>query len=191
SGKSTVAVILQGLGAKIINTDELAREVVAPGQLAYRQIIDVFGCQVLRPDGLLDRRILGQIIFNDETARKQLNAITHPPIRERVAICLKKWRQKKSKTVVVIEAPLLIEAGMGNMVDTIWVVTAPAAIRLARIMRRDNLTFQEAKSRLQAQKAGEKEQLRQASIIIDNSGSLKETGAVVLAAWKKLMEVDK
>jgi dephospho-CoA kinase len=186
SGKSTVSGILQELGAKIIDTDQLARQVVAPGQPAYREIVAAFGRRVLQPDGSLDRRALGRIVFNDAAARERLNAITHPRIRELAAAKTEYWRQQDAGAVIVIEAPLLLEAGMDAMVDAIWVVTAPQPLRLERIRRRDNLSRQEAESRLRAQEAGEAERLSRATVVINNSGDLQATRAAVVAAWQDL-----
>lgn len=185
SGKSTVSGILQELGAKIIDADQVAREVVAPGQPAYRQIVEAFGHRVLQPDGCLNRRALAQIVFNDAAARELLNAITHPRIRALVAAQLEAWRQTEPEAVVVIEAPLLIEAGMDDMVDAIWVVTAPELVRINRLMQRDNLSRQEAEKRLRAQ-AGEGDKLRRAKVVITNDGDLQAARAAVLAAWQQL-----
>ncbi|WP_258359616.1 dephospho-CoA kinase [Moorella sulfitireducens (nom. illeg.)] len=185
SGKSTVAGILKELGAKVIDTDQIAREVVLPGQPAYRDIVAAFGGEILYPDGNLNRRALGRIVFSDANARELLNAITHPRIRERVQARIATLRQTDPGAVVVVEAPLLIEAGMNNMVDAIWVVTAPAKVRLKRLMERDNLSLQEAESRLRAQ-IGEEERLRCATRVIPTGGDLEATRAAVLAAWREI-----
>lgn len=191
SGKSTVSRILQELGAQIIDTDQLARQVVAPGQPAYREIVATFGRQILQADGSLNRRALGRIVFNDAAARERLNAIIHPRIRELAAKQIEAWRQKDPEAVIVIEAPLLLEAGMDAQVDVIWVVTAPQALRLERIRRRDKLSREEAESRLRSQKAGEAERLKRATVVIDNSGDLQATRAAVLAAWQDLVGAEK
>ncbi|MDN5345512.1 MAG: dephospho-CoA kinase [Clostridia bacterium] len=185
SGKSTVAGILQGLGARVIDTDQVAREVVRPGQPAYQEIVAAFGRGILRPDGSLDRQALGRIVFSDAVAREVLNAVTHPRIREEVRAKIATLRQREPEAVVVIEAPLLLEAGMTDMVDAIWVVTAPAEVRLKRLMERDNLSLEEAASRLRAQ-MGERERLRYATRVIPTGGDLAATRASVLAAWREL-----
>jgi dephospho-CoA kinase len=185
SGKSTVAAILKELGAIVIDTDQVAREVVLPDKPAYRDIVAAFGRGILQPDGHLNRRALGRIVFSDAVARELLNAITHPRIREKVQAQIAALRQTDPEAVVVIEAPLLIEAGMDDMVDAIWVVTAPATVRLKRLMERDNLSPQEAESRLRAQ-MGEEERLRHAARIIPTGCDLDATRATVLAAWREL-----
>lgn len=185
SGKSTVAGILRELGAKIINTDQVAREVVLPGQPAYEEIVAAFGRQVLQTDGCINRQALGRIVFNDAAAREILNAITHPRIRDKVLERLQDLRKEDPDAVVVIEAPLLIEAGMEKVVDAVWVVTAPERVRLKRLMERDNLSWQEAQSRLRAQ-MGEGERLRHATRVIPAGGDLAAMRASVLAAWQEL-----
>lgn len=185
SGKSTVAGILKDLGAIIIDTDRVAREVVAPGRPAYREIVAAFGPRVLRPDGQLDRPALARIIFNDATARELLNAITHPRIRELVQKRLEDLRRANPKAIVVIEAPLLFEAGMEGMVDAVWAVTAPAPVRLKRLMARDKLSLAEAESRLRAQ-GEETARLRRATRVIPTGGDLEATRASVRAAWQEL-----
>ncbi|MBC7323796.1 MAG: dephospho-CoA kinase, partial [Moorella sp. (in: Bacteria)] len=131
------------------------------------------------------RQALGRIVFNDAAAREILNAITHPRIRDKVLERLQDLRKDDPDAVVVIEAPLLIEAGMEKIVDAVWVVTAPEKVRLKRLMERDNLSWQEAQSRLWAQ-MGEGERLRHATRVIPTGGDLAATRASVLAAWQEL-----
>ena len=184
-GKSTVAGILKELGAVIIDTDQVAREVVAPGRPAYREIVAAFGPLVLRPDGQLDRPALARIIFNDPTARELLNAITHPRIRKRVEELLAEVRRNDPGAVVVIEAPLLFEASMEKMMDAVWAVTAAAPVRLKRLTGRDNLSLPEAESRLKAQ-GEDGARLRRADKVIPTGGDLAATRATVQAAWQEL-----
>lgn len=183
SGKSTVAEILKELGAVVIDTDQVAREVVVPGQPAYRDIADAFGREVFFPDGRLDRRTLGRIVFNDDDARQRLNRITHPRIREIVAGRLKDLYREDPEVVVVIEAPLLFEAGMEDMVDTVWLVEAPEELRLKRIMTRDNLSRQEALARLQAQSGGTFK-FRGTGVVLKNDDDLDAIRRAVRAAWE-------
>ncbi len=184
-GKSTVAAILKELGAVIIDTDRVAREVVVPGRPAYQEIVAAFGPLVLQPGGQLDRPALARIIFNDPTARELLNAITHPRIQERVQELLAGLQRTNPEAVVVIEAPLLFEAGMEKMVDAVWAVTAPAPVRLKRLMARDNLSRQEAESRCRAQ-GEETARLRRATRVLSTAGDLDATRAAVQAAWQEL-----
>lgn len=185
AGKSTVARILKELGAKVIDADMVARKVVEPGKPAWKEIKSVFGSQYLNPDGSIDRRALGNLIFNDEKARAKLNAITHPKIKAEIQKEIEVYRRQEPQGVVVIEAPLLLEAGMEDMVDEIWVVTAPEEVRLERLVKRDNLSREEALKRIRAQ-LPEQVKFKYATRIIDTRGNLEATRVAVLAAWEEL-----
>lgn len=185
SGKSTVAGILADLGARIIDTDKIAREIVKPGEPAWEQIKLTFGPQYLKFDGSIDRRALGNLIFSDATAREKLNAITHPLIKKEIADRIVVYRKQEPSGVIVIEAPLLLEAGMQPMVDEIWVVTAPEEMRLKRLMARDNLSREEALQRLKSQ-LPEEERLKYATRVIDTSKDIATTTAIVKAIWQEL-----
>lgn len=185
SGKSTVANILAGLGARIIDADKIAREIVEPGKPAWEEIKLTFGPQYLKFDGSIDRRALGNLIFSDATARQKLNAITHPLIKKEITDRVAVYRKQEPSGVIVIEAPLLLEAGMQPMVDEIWVVTAPEEVRLKRLMARDNLSREEALQRLKSQ-LPEEERLKYATRIIDTSKDIATTTAIVKAIWQEL-----
>lgn len=185
SGKSTVAGILADLGARIIDADKIAREIVEPGKPAWKEIKLAFGPQYLKSDGSIDRRALGNLIFSDATARQRLNAITHPLIKKEIADRIADYRKQEPSAVIVIEAPLLLEAGMQPMVDEIWVVTAPEEVRLKRLMARDQLSREEALQRLKSQWP-EEERLKYATRIIDTSKDIATTTAVVKTIWQEL-----
>ncbi|GFN22456.1 MAG: dephospho-CoA kinase [Thermoanaerobacteraceae bacterium] len=190
SGKSTVAGILASLGARVIDADKIAREVVEPGKPAWEEIKSVFGEEYLRPDGTVDRRALGSLVFQDPEAREKLNAITHPRIKEEIARRLEACRREDPAGVVVVEAALLLEAGMERTVDEVWVVTAPEEVRLKRLMERDNLSREEARRRIKAQWP-EEERLRFASRVIDTGKDLAATVQEVRALWQQLWERNK
>ncbi|SMB99112.1 dephospho-CoA kinase [Thermanaeromonas toyohensis ToBE] len=185
AGKSTVARFLKELGAKVIDADVVARKVVEPGKPAWEEIRDIFGPQYLNPDGTINRRALGNLIFNDAQARAKLNAITHPQIKAEILKEIERYRGEEPKGVVVIEAPLLLEARMEDMVDEIWVVTAPEEVRLQRLMERDNLSQEEALKRIRAQ-LPEEIRVKYATRIINTRGNLEATRAAVRAAWEEL-----
>ena len=185
SGKSTVAGFLKEWGARVIDTDQIAREVVLPSQPAYHDIVCAFGKGILAPDGHIDRRALGRIVFKDPSARKLLNAITHPRIKERVIQELERLKREDPQCIVVIEAPLLIEAGFQDLVDLIWVVTAPPETRLKRLLARNNLTQEEAQNRMGAQME-DGERLPYAHRVIFTGTSLEATRAAVWEAWQSL-----
>ncbi len=186
SGKSTVARHLEYLGAKVIDSDKVAREVVLPGSPALEDIVKSFSSDVLNPDGTLDRKKMGTIVFADPQARIRLNEITHPRIKE--AIC-KEIEKHKADTashvgnrVLVIEAPLLIEVGLHHVVDEVWVVKINEDEQIERLAERDNLTPAEARLRFAAQLPQE-EKLRYARRVVDNSGNLSETKKQVDCHW--------
>ncbi|HBT47257.1 MAG TPA: dephospho-CoA kinase [Peptococcaceae bacterium] len=187
SGKSTVAGILASLGAKVIDADMIAREIVEPGRPAWEDIKAAFGEEYLRADGTVDRRALGSLVFRDPEAREKLNAITHLRIKEEIVRRLKALHKEDPEGVVVVEAALLLEAGMERTVDEVWVVTAPEEVRLKRLMERDNLSLEEARRRIEAQWPDEK-RLKLASRVIDTDKDLAATAQEVEALWRKLRE---
>lgn len=183
-GKSEIAKFLSLKGAKIIDLDQVAREVVEPGTEAWSNIISFFGQDVLSQDGTLDRRKLGRIIFSDAEKRKKLNEITHSTIIQRVQFLKEKYfaDSENRDKVLVIMAPLLIEAGMYNMVDRVIVVYCDEKIQKARLMERENIDEQEAERRIRSQMPL-KEKLGYAHHVIDNSGSLEKTKKQVSELW--------
>lgn len=173
TGKSTVSNILRQHGARIIDADQIAREVVEPGQPAWEKIVSYFGQDILLPDNTIDRKRLGKIVFADATARQALNSFTHPAIINRIREILDGWRDDAG-VLAVVDAPLLLEAGMEFLVDEVWVVATSTEIQLERLMRRDKLSREEALQRLAAQMPLA-EKISRATRVIDNSGSLAET----------------
>ncbi len=187
SGKSLVSSFLRELGAVVIDADLIAREVVAPGQPALAMIVEAFGPGILRPDGSLDRKALGALVFADPDLRKKLEEITHPFIIARIKEELARLAESCPDGVVVLDAPLLFEAGLEGLVDEVWVVYVDAATQLARLMSRDGLTRAEAEQRLAAQ-IPLAEKARRADRVIDNSGTPEATRAQVNRLWRELQE---
>ena len=182
TGKSVVAHMLTELGAALVDSDALAREVVVPGQPALAEIAAAFGPAVIARDGSLDRKALGRIIFADAAQRRRLEAITHPRIREASARRVEAAKAAGYR-VCVCDVPLLYEVGYDalGLYDEIWVVTAPEDVQIARVRARDHLSAEEAARRLRAQwplalKA------QRADRVIDNGGSTAETRRQVEAA---------
>lgn len=186
SGKSAVADVLVSCGAVVINADQLAREVVEPGEPAYRAIVEVFGDGVVRQDGSLDRKALGRIVFADSEARKVLEKITHPAIAERAARLMERERQRGTP-VVFYEVPLLIEAGLVATVDEVWLVSVSCEVQLERLMKRDGISREEALRKISAQMPLH-EKAAYADVIIDNSGLQEETTDRVRREWARLQE---
>ncbi|MGE5554233.1 MAG: dephospho-CoA kinase [Betaproteobacteria bacterium] len=184
SGKSRVAQALQELGAAVVDADQLAREVVAPGTPGWRAVVEAFGPEFLSPDGSLDRRKLGRLVFADEPARRRLEGIVHPEVkrllRERAESL-----ERAGAPVVVLEVPLLFEAGFEGEVDKVVVVDAPEEVRQRRVMARDGLTLNEARQRLAAQ-LPLREKVGRADYVIDNSGRWEETQRQVEHLWEEI-----
>ncbi|OGP12843.1 MAG: dephospho-CoA kinase [Deltaproteobacteria bacterium GWA2_54_12] len=173
TGKSVVAGELKKLGAHIIDADKIAREIVEPGKPAYNDIVNEFGHGMLQPDGTLDRKALGRAVFSDPAALEKLNNITHPRIRERIREEAARL-SAESDGLIVLDVALLIEMGVRYEVEKIIVVYSDAAQQLERLMKRDNMTRDEALKRLSCQ-MDIKEKLKYADYLIDNSGQLDET----------------
>jgi len=169
SGKSTVARLLAKQGIPVIDADQLARDAVLPGTAALRQIAESFGEKVLDSAGALDRTILAEIVFADPGARKKLEAILHPAIKALAEKQLAELRQR-GVPVAIYMAPLLIEAGVTDRVDEIWVVYVDRETQLLRLIDRDGVSRESAEQRLAAQLSMD-EKAAYGSIVIDNSGT--------------------
>jgi dephospho-CoA kinase len=175
SGKSTVAQLLVELGAVLIDGDALAREVVARGTPGLAQVVADFGEELLTPDGDLDRAALGRIVFSDESARRRLEAITHPLIFERYAAL---EAAAPPDAVVVHDIPLLAESGRADTFDAVIVVDVPTELQVERMMQERGWTREEAVSRIAAQ-VSRAERLAIATYVIENTGSLDDLRAQV------------
>lgn len=184
SGKSTVSKLLREKGAYIIDADKIARDIVKPGQPALEEIQAVFGSDVLLPDGALDRSKIGDIVFRDSTARHKLNSITHGRIKLEISEAIEK-AAAAGYNIVVLDVPLLIEAGWQHMADAVWVVYTDRETQISRLMERNGLTQIEALDRIQSQMSLD-EKKSYADTVIDNSGSLAETRQQVIDALAKL-----
>jgi dephospho-CoA kinase len=182
SGKSDVCVRLRELGARVISADEVARKVVLPGSEGARRIREVFGPEVFLPDGRLDRAALGGVVFGDGEARKKLNALLHPLIIADVQSTLDAIAREDPGAVVVLEAPLLIEAGMQGMTSEVWLIEADDAVRRKRIMRRDGLSEEQAQARMDSQMPSHKKR-PYADHILTNNETKKALLAQVDALW--------
>lgn len=186
-GKSTVARIFEGLGAKIIDADEIARSIVEPGKPAWREIVETFGNEVLNPDNTVNRKKLGEIIFNDEDKRKALNGITHPRIIGRVRELVEIYG-KENTPVVIIEAALIVEkGGLKDLIDSLIVVTADEESQMKRLIERSGYTREEALSRIKSQMPS-LEKVKHADYVIENSGTMENAEVQVKALWEKFIE---
>jgi dephospho-CoA kinase len=181
SGKSTVARIFKELGAAVVDADQLARQVVGPGEPALQEVIAAFGPGVILPDGSLDRPRLASIIFGDESARATLNAITHPRIRSRMRAEVEARRGLPG--LLVLDIPLLFEGAAHEEIDASVVVWVDRATQLRRLVERDGFTIEEAQRRIAAQMPLDAKRER-ADHVIDNSRSLEDTRVQVEEVYR-------
>ena len=149
-GKSTVSSMLAQLGASIIDADQISRSLTAPNGPALPAIRKAFGDGIFHPDGTLDRAALSAVVFGDESRREQLNAITHPMVKQQMEAQLEACR-KNGTEVVILDVPLLFEANMQDMGDLTACVTAPEEVQIARMFSRNGYTREEALSRIRSQ----------------------------------------
>lgn len=184
TGKSVVLKMLERLGAKAIDADALAHEVIEKGSPVWQAVVQEFGEDILDTDGSIDRKKLGGIVFADEAALRRLEAIVHPAVIARTAELI----ESSQEPVVVVEAIKLIEAGMHRTCDALWVVTCLKEQQLARLMKQRGLTEEEALQRIEAQPPQEAK-LALADVVIDNSGSLDETWRQVKKEWKRISDL--
>jgi dephospho-CoA kinase len=183
TGKSTVARMLGDLGALVIDADKVAHRTMRPGTPVHAEIVDAFGLQVLTAGGDVDRKQLGDLVFADPKALARLEAIVHPAtlraIDHQVA--------RASAEVIVIEAIKLIESGLADRCDTVWVTTSRPEQQIARIVEGRGLSPGDARRRVEAQRPQE-ERVARADVVIDNAGSLSATREQVIAAWNRLVK---
>lgn len=186
-GKSTVASWLgERPGIVVIDADVVAREVLEPGEPALAAVIDRFGADLLQADGTLDRAALGRKVFADPVALGDLEAIVHPAVRPRIEATIDR-AESDGATAVVIEAIRLVEGGLAEMCDAVWLVTCDAGVQRSRLIGRGSAP-EDADQRIAAQ-AGLAERVGSAaSRIIDTSGSPAETRALVEAALDALLD---
>lgn len=188
SGKSAVCRRLAEHGAVVVDADQVARDVVAPGEPALTRIVEEFGSGVLAADGSLDRSALGAIVFADDDKRMLLNAITHPAIVQRSQELFRAAGEADPEAIVVYDLPLLVEGtGRRGEFDLVVVVVADEEARVQRMIEFRGMTRNEAERRIAAQ-ATDAERLAVADIVIDANGSLEETLAQADALWDKLQE---
>lgn len=185
SGKTTVATILQELGAAVLDADEVAKKIVQKGKPAYKEIIKTFGRKVLTSDGDLNRKLLGKIVFNDEEKRKKLESIIHPRVKEYFLEEIQRIKEKDPQKIIVLDVPLLLESGMETLVDEVWVVAVSEELQIKRIELRDRIGRQEALKRIKAQMPL-KEKLKYADRIINAEGTLEDTKRQVVSLWREI-----
>jgi dephospho-CoA kinase len=182
SGKSTVSTLLARHGAIVIDYDQLARDVVAPGSPALDEIASRFGRDVIAPDGTLDRPALGAIVFADPAALDALNAITHPAIQRLGA---QRETAAGKDAVVVHDNPLLVEMGGADRCDVVVVVDVPVDVQVERLVGDRGMTESDARARIAAQ-ASREQRTGAADLVIDNTGPVDELALIVGGVWDEL-----
>jgi dephospho-CoA kinase len=185
SGKSTVSAILRRLGAQVIDADALAREIVEPHQPAWIEIVNTFGKEILQADQTLDRKKLRKLVFDEPKARKRLEAITHPKIRQ---LAQRKIADSAATgaPLVVYEAPLLFETGIHLWLRPVILVACDTAAQKRRLRQRDNLSAAEIGQHLGAQMSLE-EKRKLADYVIDNNGTLEDLENTVERLGQKIL----
>jgi dephospho-CoA kinase len=189
SGKSTVAITLEALGAIIIDGDKTAHSIMEPHQPAWEDIVKTFGPQILREDLTINRDILAPIVFNDPAALDKLNHITHPRVMESINDQLNRIKTEQPDAVVIMDIPLLYETHMDRLCQEVWVVWVDRETQINRLMNRNGFTRGEAVRRIQTQ-ASLDEKASRADKVIDNSGSLEETIRTVTRNFNDILHKD-
>lgn len=184
-GKSYICEVLRELGALVLDADRTAREVVEPGTVGLRRIVEHFGAEVLQPNGELDRARLGAIVFADERRRQLLNQVVHPLVIEAQNDWLTECERANSHKITVIDAALMIESGSYQRFNKIIVVWCEPEIQLQRLVSRDNLSEAEALQRINAQMPQE-EKRRYADFLIDTSAGFVSARAQTIEIFERL-----
>jgi len=190
SGKSTVAKMFKQLGAQIIDADKIARSIVQPGEKAWQSIVENFGRGILSDNQELNRKELARIVFADKEKLETLNRITHPEITAIIKDKIERMRRKNitKESICIVEAPLLFEAHLEEMMDKIIVVYLNREEQIRRLLLRNNLTQQEAIDRIESQMPLE-EKVQRADYIIDNCTSINQTKKQVKQVWSELKQL--
>lgn len=183
SGKSTVAAAFKSLGAKLLDADDIAHRMILPGERAYKKIVCLFGRGILQRGGAIDRKRLGGIVFDDPAALSRLARIIHPEVIRSIRSEIR----GSAGGLIVLDVPLLIEAGLRNMVDKLVVVKASRKSQIERVMKRTGLRRQDILKRIAAQ-IPLSEKVRLADFVIDNDGSTKKTMGQVKKVMLMVME---
>lgn len=180
-GKSNVSDALRSLGAAVIDGDVLSRELTAPGGAALPAIRQAFGGTVFHPDGTLNRRALGDVVFSDSAARRTLDALMQPLLR---ALILRRVEDARASgaALCVLDMPLLYEAGLDALCDRVWCVYVPEETQLRRLMARDGFTREQALARIRSQMPA-REKADRAQVVIDTGGDIDYTRAKVPALY--------
>jgi dephospho-CoA kinase len=190
SGKSTVAKMFKDLDAKIIDADKLGHSVILPHKTAWRKIVKLFGENILKEKLEIDRRKLGQLVFNNQKLLKKLNEITHPEISKIIKSNIQKFinNPNQSKKILIIEAALIYEAKIDGLMDRIILVYIDEEEQIKRLMKRDGFSREDALKRIKSQMPI-KEKIKKANYVINNNDTLDKTKEQVKIIWQQLIRL--
>jgi dephospho-CoA kinase len=190
TGKSVVGEIFVELGCHLIDSDQITHELLQPGQSVHAMVVKEFGEQILAADGTVDRRILGNIVFRDPSARARLNGLVHPAIIQRQLQWLAQMEEQDPHTIAIVAAALMIEVGTFKNYDKVIVVTCSPQIQRERLRTRSSLSEDQIEARIRSQMPLE-EKVKYADFVVDNSGSIAETREQVRQIFAQLRAVEK
>ena len=173
TGKSTASKYLADNGFAVIDADQIAREVVEPGQPLLEKLRETFGAGIIRVDGSLDRKALAAIVFADERKRDELDRVMHGRILQVIDEQIRELQGQGVCRGIILDAPLLFETGLEQKCDQTWLLVADTEIRIRRVCSRDGSTPQEVEARMKSQ-MDDREKRRRAGVVLDNSGSRRE-----------------
>ena len=186
SGKSYASMKFAELGAYVIDADRIVHELLSRGTETQKKVIEAFGNEILRDDGSVDRKLLGNIIFCDPEKRILLNSLTHPAIGEEIRERILAMEKTSTGGIIIVEAALMVETGSYNKYHRLIVISCDPALQVSRLMDRDDLTFEEAEDRIRSQMPIE-EKLKLADYTIDTSGTLIQTQVQVESIYRDLL----
>ena len=186
-GKSTVARILKSKNAIIIDADLESKKLMQAGSPIWSKLINKFGREILNPDTSINRRRLGNMVFGDKDKLTKLNSIVHPGVIAHVADEIRRYKAQGHWPAIVLDAPLLFEAGAEKLVDFTWVVAVDRQTQINRLLARDKITPEQAIQRIEAQMPLE-EKVARADAVINNIGSRRATRELVNDLWNQYVE---
>jgi dephospho-CoA kinase len=185
TGKSTVGAMFVELGCHLIESDQITHQLFEPGQAVHAAVVKQFGNRILAPDGTIDRRILGDIVFKDPQARAKLNGLVHPAIIQRQQEWLQEMEAQDPHGIAIVDAALMIEVGTYKNYNKVIVVTCSPEMQRERLRARSPLSAEEIESRIRSQMPAE-EKIKYADFVIDNSGSIESTRVQVETVYQQL-----
>jgi dephospho-CoA kinase len=188
SGKSTVSRMFEKLGCKVIDSDRITRQLFEPGNPVNAAVAAAFGSRVVASDGSIDRKVLGELVFESRELREKLNSIVHPAIKLRQAEFLAQAEAVDSHAIGIVEAALMVEVGTFRSYDKLIVVTCPPAIQRERLRDRSGLTPEQIETRIASQMPME-EKVKVADFVIDNSADIDWTHQQVEEVYRRLRAI--